>query len=74
METWSEQSPTSSQPPPGEAEEAALAEGAHERRSMLQRIGWRRPSPDEQRLWFIQGAVILAAVLVIGTLMLLALR
>jgi hypothetical protein len=41
---------------------------------MLQRIGWLRPSPDERRLWLIQGAVILASVLAIGTVVFLALR
>lgn len=41
---------------------------------MFQRIGWQRPSPDERRWWFIQGALILATVLVIGTLIFLALR
>ena len=41
---------------------------------MLQRIGWIRPSPDERRWWFIQGAVILASVLAIGTVVFLALR
>lgn len=41
---------------------------------MFQRIGWRRPSEQERRSWLIQGAVIVGAVLLIGTLMLLALR
>jgi len=41
---------------------------------MLQRIGWIRPSPDERRWWLIQGAVILASVLAIGTVVFLALR
>ena len=41
---------------------------------MWQRIGWRRPSPQERRWWLIQGVVILGGVLLLGTLMLLALR
>lgn len=41
---------------------------------MFQRIGWRRPSSDERRWWVIQGVVILGTVLLIGTLLLLALR
>ncbi|HKZ53214.1 MAG TPA: hypothetical protein VJA25_14270 [Dehalococcoidia bacterium] len=41
---------------------------------MFQRIGWRRPSADERRLWLIQGVVILGIVLLIGSLLLLALR
>ena len=41
---------------------------------MFQRIGWQRPSLEERRWWVIQGAVILATVLAIGTLVLLALR
>jgi len=41
---------------------------------MFQRIGWRRPTPEERRIWYIQGALILGAVLLIGSLMLLAFR
>lgn len=41
---------------------------------MFQRIGWQRPSPDERRFWLIQGALILASVLAVGTLVFLALR
>lgn len=41
---------------------------------MFQRIGWRRPSKSERRWWVIEGIVVLGAVLLIGTLMLLALR
>jgi hypothetical protein len=41
---------------------------------MFQRIGWRRPSAHERRWWIIQGVVILGTVLLIGTLLLLALR
>lgn len=41
---------------------------------MFQRIGWRRPSPEERHLWMVQGVIILAAVLLISTLMFLALR
>jgi hypothetical protein len=41
---------------------------------MFQRIGWRRPSPDERRWWLVQGVIILGIVLLIGTLLLLALR
>ena len=41
---------------------------------MLQRIGWLRPSPDERRWWLIQGVVILASVMAVGTVVLLALR
>ena len=44
------------------------------RRIMFQRIGWQRPSLEERRWWVIQGALILATVLAIGTLVLLALR
>ncbi len=41
---------------------------------MFQRIGWRHPTEGERRLWWIEGTVILAAVLVIGGLIVLALR
>ena len=41
---------------------------------MFQRIGWQRPSLEERRWWVIQGAVILATVSAIGTLVFLALR
>lgn len=41
---------------------------------MFQRIGWRRPTDGERRLWWIEGALILTAVLVIGTLIFLALH
>jgi len=41
---------------------------------VLQQIAWRRPSADERRWWVVQGAVILGGVLVIGLLMILALR
>lgn len=41
---------------------------------MFQRIGWSRPSAQERRWWIIQGVVILGGVLLIGTLLLLALR
>ncbi|MBI4467158.1 MAG: hypothetical protein HY656_07020 [Acidobacteria bacterium] len=46
----------------------------HPGRLVLQRIGWRRPSADERRLWVVQGIVIVGAVLLIGALMFLALR
>lgn len=42
--------------------------------AVLQRIGWLRPSADERRLWLVEGAVILAAVSLIGTLMFLLIR
>jgi hypothetical protein len=41
---------------------------------MFQRIGWRSPSPEERRLWFIQGIAVLGTVLLIGSLMFFALR
>lgn len=41
---------------------------------MFQRIGWRRPSPSERRLWLIQGAIVVGVVLLIGSLMMLVLR
>jgi hypothetical protein len=41
---------------------------------MFQRIGWLRPSQSERRLWWIEGVLISAVVLLIGLLMLLALR
>lgn len=41
---------------------------------MFQRIGWRRPTTGERRLWWIQGAVIVSGVLIIGVLILAALR
>ena len=41
---------------------------------MFQRIGWRRPSEQERRLWVVQGVLILGGVLLIGALMLFALR
>ena len=43
-------------------------------RRVFQRIGWLRPSQHERRLWWIEGALISALVLVIGLLMLVALR
>jgi len=42
--------------------------------SMFQRIGWRRASADERRLWLIQGAIVVGVVLLIGGLMLWILR
>ena len=74
METWSQTNPSPSQLPPGRTGEAATLAENPGRRPLLQRIGGRHASPDERRLWLIQGAVILAAVLAIGTLMFLALR
>jgi len=62
---------------------AAMAEpGSHAsaptmnrgRAIMFQRIGWQRPSLEERRWWVIQGALILATVLAIGSLVLLAMR
>lgn len=44
------------------------------RAAMLQRIGWLRPSPEEWRLWLVEGAVVLATVLLVGALMFLILR
>lgn len=41
---------------------------------MFQRIGWQSPSAEERRLWFIQGALVLGAVLVVGSLVFFALR
>lgn len=74
METWPQTDPYSSHPPPGGGSETATLANGPGRRPLFQQIGWRRASPDERRSWLIQGAVILAAVLVIGSLMLLALR
>ncbi|MBI2956308.1 MAG: hypothetical protein HYY26_03230 [Acidobacteria bacterium] len=71
MELLASQSPSPDQPPGGFA---GFRKGVWKSGSVLQRIGWRRPSPEERRLWVIQGALILGAVLLIGTLMLLALR
>ncbi len=42
--------------------------------SMFQRIGWRRASAGERRLWLIQGAIVVGVVLLIGGLMLWILR
>lgn len=71
METLSASAPgeTFSSPPP-RRHERLFREG----KAVFQRIGWRRPSAAERRLWLVQGAVILGAVLIIGTLMFLALR
>lgn len=74
MEIWTQANSTSSHLPPGQAGEAATHADNPGRRPLFQRIGWRRASSGERRLVFIQGAVILAAVLVIGTLVLMALR
>lgn len=41
---------------------------------MFQRIGWRRASAVERRLWLIQGAIVVGVVLLIGGLMLWILR
>jgi hypothetical protein len=41
---------------------------------MFQRIGWRRASAVERRLWLIQGAIIVGVVLLVGGLMLWILR
>lgn len=40
---------------------------------VLQRIGWLRPSAAERRLWLVEGAVILAAVALVGAVMFLLL-
>lgn len=56
------------------APEGSPAAGWLEGKALLQHIGWRRPSEEERRWWLVQGAVIVGAVLLIGTLMLLALR
>ncbi|MFQ5694535.1 MAG: hypothetical protein ACE5HB_00945 [Terriglobia bacterium] len=40
---------------------------------MFQRIGWRRPSAGERRGRLIRAALILAAVLLLGALIRLAL-
>ncbi|MDA2912839.1 hypothetical protein MYX77_02555 [Acidobacteriia bacterium AH_259_A11_L15] len=42
-------------------------------RSLFQRIGARRPSAGERRLWIVQGIIILGAVLLLGALMFWAL-
>lgn len=61
---------------PGLGAPGSLLARAVARRSaaMFQRIGWLRPSAAEQRLWLVQGAVILGAVALIGALMFLLLR
>ena len=41
---------------------------------MFQRIGWRRASAEERRMWLIQGAIVVGVVLLIGGLMLWILR
>jgi hypothetical protein len=41
---------------------------------MFQRIGWRRASPRERRWWIIEGVIIIGTVLLLGTLLMLALR
>ena len=41
---------------------------------MFQRIGWRRASAEERRMWLIQGVIIVGVVLLIGGLMLWILR
>lgn len=43
-------------------------------RPAFQRIGWQRPTAGERRLWIVGGVLILAGVLLIGALMVLALR
>lgn len=43
-------------------------------RGMFQRITWLRPSAEEKRLWLVEGAVILGAVTLLGTLMFLIFR
>jgi len=68
--TESEGESLSPHPPPLRPHERLFREG----KSVLQRIGWRRPSDDERRWWVVQGVVILGAVLLIGALMFLALR
>lgn len=52
----------------------ASSTDSREGMSVFQRIGWRRPSADERRWWLVQGAIVLASVLVIGSLMFLAFR
>lgn len=74
MEIWPQTNASSTHLPPGGGSETATLANGPGRRPLFQRIGWRRASADERRSWLIQGAVILAAVLVIGSLMLLALR
>lgn len=65
----------SGRPPPRQrGTNPTSPKSSQEGKSVFQRIGWRRPSPDERRLWMIQGIIVLAAVLLIGTLMFLALR
>ena len=58
-------------PPPGEH---LVPEPSSQGVAMFQRIGWRRASAGERRLWLIQGAIILGVVLLIGGLMLWILR
>ena len=40
---------------------------------MFQRIGWLRPAPNERRVLVIEGVIVAAVVLVIGSLMLMVL-
>jgi len=62
--------PPAGEPAPGGGPYRSWYDG----KAVLQHIAWRRPSADERRWWVVQAAVILGGVLVIGLLMILALR
>lgn len=65
----------SSEPPPLTAGTGRVYRNRGTQRvPMFQRIGWRRASAVERRLWLIQGAIVVGVVLLIGGLMLWILR